>query len=71
MADKPPFDPIWGAWVLLLAIVAALFVNSCFIFVGCSVLRVPEACAFRGVQLTQLGTELIAAIAVLIAARKN
>lgn len=66
---RPPFDPVRGAWILLMLMIVAVFANSVFIFIGC-LEHIEAACNRSGVQLRDLGTELIAAVAVLIAARR-
>lgn len=69
--SKPPFDPIFGGWVILMTIVLLVGMNSVFLFVGCAVWHVPEICTFRGERIANIGLELITAVAVLIAARKK
>jgi hypothetical protein len=67
---KPPFDPVRGAFILLLALVLALFVNTAFNFVGCAVFHEPTICARTGGNLRDVALELITAIAVLVSQRR-
>jgi hypothetical protein len=67
---KPPFDPLWGAWVLLMALVVAVFANTVFIFVGCAVFHESAICARTGANLRDVTLELITAIAVLVSQRR-
>jgi hypothetical protein len=68
---KPPFDPIWGAWVLLLALVVTVAANSAFLFVGCAVFQVQAMCERTGNNLKDITLELITAIAVLVSVRRS
>jgi hypothetical protein len=70
MAGKPPFDPLWGAWVLLLALVSVVGINSGFLFVGCAVMHEPTICARTGSNLRDIALELVTAIAVLVSQRR-
>jgi hypothetical protein len=70
MAAKPPFDPIHGAWVLLMALVLTVAANSGFLFVGCAIFRVAEMCQRTGNNLKDITLELITAIAVLVSVRR-
>lgn len=69
-APKPPFDPVWGAWVLLLVLVLALFANTAFLFLGCAVFKVQAVCEKTGANLRDVTLELITAIAVLVSQRR-
>lgn len=70
MADKPPFDPVWGAWILLLVIAAGVAVNSILIFVGCVLLGEATACARTGSQLRDITLELLTSLAILVSVRR-
>ena len=71
MDDEPPkFDPIWGAWVLLLALVGAVFMNTVFLFVGCAVFHEPTICARTGSNLRDVTLELITALAILVSQKR-
>jgi len=65
-----PFDPIKGAWWLLLVFVLTLAANSVMLFMGCAWMGVAAVCD-KGEGLKQLGLEMLTAIAVLIAAGKR
>lgn len=52
----------------MLAVLAVLAMNSAFLFVGC--IAFGAFCDRSGEQLTQLGSELIAGIAILVAQKK-
>jgi hypothetical protein len=67
---KPPFDPVWGAFVLLLALVLGVLANTLFLFLGCAVFHEPTICARTGGNLRDVALELITAVAVLISARR-
>lgn len=67
---KPPFDPIWGAWVLLLAMVGAVFANTVFLFVGCAFMHEPTICARTGNNLRDVTLELITALAILVSQKR-
>jgi hypothetical protein len=67
---KPPWDPVWGAWILLLALVLGVILNTVFIFVGCAVFHEPTICARTGGNLRDVALELITAIAVLVSQRR-
>jgi hypothetical protein len=67
---KPPFDPLWGAWVLLLALVLGVIANAMLIFVGCAIFHEPTICARSGDNLRDVTLELITAIAVLVSQKR-
>lgn len=72
MDNKPPFDPIRGAWIILLALLGLLAFNTALVFVACSVLRSDVVCQrWTGENATSLGVEVLAAIAILIGAAKR
>ena len=66
----PEFDPVRGAWLLLLALVLTVALNTAFLFVGCAVLAVQAMCEKTGESLRDVTLEIITAIAVLIGTRK-
>ena len=66
---KPPFDPIWGAYVLLLAMVIGLIANSLGLLAGCA-LGVVAMCERNTDNLRQVALEVITAIALLISQRR-
>lgn len=70
MAVKPPFDPIYGAWILILALILTLAANTAFLFVGCAILSVQAMCERTGNNLKDVALELVAAIAVLLSQRR-
>ena len=72
MDDEPPrrFDPVWGAWILLLGLLVAVFLNSVFLFVGCAVFHEPTICARTGNNLRDVTLELITALAILVSQRR-
>jgi hypothetical protein len=67
---KPPWDPVFGAWILLVMLVLGVLANSAFLFVGCAVFHEPTICARTGGNLRDVTLELITAVAVLISARR-
>jgi hypothetical protein len=69
MAGKPPWDPIFGAWVLLLTMVIGLIANSLGLLVGCA-LGVQALCQRDTDNLRQVALEVITAIALLISQRR-
>lgn len=70
MAIKPPFDPVQGAFWLILALIVTLAANTAFLFVGCAVLSVQSMCERTGNNLRDVALELITAIAVLLSQRR-
>ena len=66
---KPPFDPIFGAWILLLAMVVGLIGNSLGLLVGCA-FGVQGLCDRNGDNLRQVALEVLTAIALLISQRR-
>jgi hypothetical protein len=68
---RPPFDPIRGAWILLLALIATVAANTAFLFVGCAILSVQAMCERTGNNLKDITLELITAIAVLVSVRRS
>lgn len=68
---KPPFDPIQGAWVLLLCMVLGLIANSLFLLWGCGVLQVQAMCERSTDNLKDIAMEVITAIALLISQRRG
>lgn len=72
MDDEPPrrFDPVWGAFVLLLVLVGAVFANTVFLFLGCAVFHEPTICARTGNNLRDVTLELITAMAILVSQRR-
>jgi hypothetical protein len=70
MAAKPPWDPVRGAWVLLMALVVTVAANSVFLFLGCAIFQVAAMCERTGNNLKDITLELITAIAVLVSVRR-
>lgn len=68
---KKDFDPVKGAFWLLLALVFGLLLNSIFLFVGCAVLRVDAVCDKTGANITTVGMEILTAVAILISIGKR
>lgn len=64
MGQKPPFDPVWGAWVLLLVLVASVLVGQVGVFAACAVLD--RMCDRPLGGLTQIGLEVLTAVAILL-----
>jgi hypothetical protein len=67
---KQPWDPVFGAWILLVMLVLGVIANTVFLFVGCAVFHEPTICARTGGNLRDVTLELITAVAVLISARR-
>jgi hypothetical protein len=66
---KPPWDPIRGAYVLLLAMVLGLIANSLLLLAGC-MLGVQPMCERNTDNLRQVALEVITAIALLVSQRR-
>jgi hypothetical protein len=64
VGQKPPFDPVWGAWVLLLVLVASVLVGQVGVFAACAVLD--RMCDRPLGGLTQIGLEVLTAVAILL-----
>lgn len=73
MASKPPFDfdPVYGAFILILALIVTLAANSMIILVGCAFFQVQAMCEKTGNNLKDIAVELVAAIAILISQRRT
>jgi hypothetical protein len=67
---RPPFDPIHGAFVLLLAMTLGLIANSLMLQVGCAVFQVASMCERSTDNMKDVALELITAIALLVSQRK-
>jgi hypothetical protein len=67
---RPPFDPVRGAWILILALIATVAANTAFLFVGCAILQVQAMCERTGNKLRDVALELITAVAVLLSQRR-
>jgi divalent metal cation (Fe/Co/Zn/Cd) transporter len=65
VGQKPPFDPVWGAWILLLVLVSSVLLGQALVFLGC-VLHSEAMCSRPLGNLTQIGMEVLTAIAILI-----
>jgi hypothetical protein len=61
-----PFDPVKGAWVLLMLLVGAVALQQVLVFTGC-VLGVQAMCTRTGENLAAVSGEVLAAVALLIA----
>jgi hypothetical protein len=66
---KPPFDPVRGAFVLLMAMVLGLIANSLLLLAGC-MLGVQLMCERNTDNLRQVALEVITAIALLVSQRR-
>lgn len=64
-----PWDPLKGAWILLLTMIGALFLLAVLQFVGCVFFHSEATCA-KGEGLRDLGMEVLAAVLVLLAQRR-
>jgi hypothetical protein len=64
VSGKPPFDPVWGAWVLLLVLVASVLVGQVGVFAACALLD--RMCDRPLGGLTQIGLEVLTAVAILL-----
>jgi hypothetical protein len=62
---KDPFEPIWGAWVLLLCLIGMVVLGQLYIFLGC-ILGREQLCARSTENLTSVSVEVLAAVAQLI-----
>jgi hypothetical protein len=62
---KDPFEPIWGAWVLLLCLIGMVVLGQLYIFLGC-ILGREQLCARSTENLTSVSVEVLAAVALLI-----
>jgi hypothetical protein len=68
-APRPPFDPMRGAYVLLLAMVLGLIANSLLLLAGC-MLGIQSMCEHNTDNLRQVALEVITAIALLVSQRR-
>ena len=68
-APKPPWDPLKGAWILLLALVLGLIANSLGLQLGCA-FGVQAMCERNTDNLRQVALEVITAIALLVSQRR-
>jgi hypothetical protein len=64
VAGKPPFDPVWGAFILLLVLVCSVLVGQVGVFAACAVLD--RMCDRPLGGLTQIGLEVLTAVAILL-----
>jgi hypothetical protein len=67
---EPPFDPIKGAWILLLAVIGGLIADSLLLLYGCAVMQVAALCERNTDNLRQVSLEAMTAIALLISQRR-
>jgi hypothetical protein len=65
-----PFDPVKGAWILLMALVGAVLLQQVFVFAGC-LWGVQVLCEREGGTLAGVSGEVLAAVALLIALGKR
>jgi hypothetical protein len=61
-----PFDPVKGAWVLLLLLIVAVLLQQVLVFVGC-LFGVQAMCTRTGENLSSVAGEVLASVALLIA----
>jgi hypothetical protein len=61
-----PFDPIRGAWWLLVMLVTSILLQQLLVFAGC-VVGVQSMCTRSGETLAGVSGEVLAAVALLIA----
>lgn len=66
---QQPWDPLKGAWWLLMALVIGLIANSLGLLVGCA-FGVQGLCDRNGDNLRQVALEVLTAIALLISQRR-
>jgi hypothetical protein len=64
VSGKPPFDPVYGAFLLLMVLVCSVLVGQVGVFAACAVLD--RMCDRPLGGLTQIGMEVLTAIAILI-----
>jgi hypothetical protein len=67
---KPPFDPIWGAWVILLGLLGTIALQQLLIFAGC-LFGVQAMCTRTGETLTSVALEVLTAVAILLGIGKK
>jgi hypothetical protein len=66
---KPPFDPVWGAWILLLAMVIVVIVGQTYIFAGC-MLGATGMCTRPTENLSNIAMEILTAVAILVGVKR-
>lgn len=71
MPDRPPFDPVRGAWIVLLSLVGGLILNSAFLFVECGIFLITVSCERAGSNIKDVTLEVITATALLITAAQS
>lgn len=71
MADdpKPPFDPVWGAWILILAMIFVVVLGQVLIFIGC-IAGAQTMCERNTGNLSQIAMEILTAVAILISVKR-
>jgi hypothetical protein len=65
-----PFDPVRGAWLLLMALIGAVALQQVLVFAGC-ILGAQAMCTRTGENLSNIAVEVLASIAVLISLGKR
>jgi hypothetical protein len=64
-----PFDPVKGAFIVLILLVAGVLSSSAFIFVGCFY-SIAALCD-RGAGIKDVTLEIITVLAIILGARKS
>lgn len=67
---RDPLDPLFAAWVLLLAVIATVALQQVFVFVGC-LWGVQVMCEREGQTLAGVAGEVLAAIALILGLGKK
>lgn len=67
---QQPWDPVKGAWIVLMALVMGVILNTVMLFVGCAVFHEQSFCERSGNNLRDVTLEIITAVAVLVSQRR-
>ena len=60
-----PFDPVRGAWIILIMLIGAVIMQPVLVFAGC-MLGAQAMCTRSGENLVEITGEVLVAVALLI-----
>lgn len=69
MAQQPK-DPVFLAWIVLMALVLGVILNTVLLFLGCAEFHEQSFCERTGNNLRDVTLEIITAVAVLVSQRR-
>lgn len=67
---RDPLDPLFAAWVLLLALVGTVALQQVFVFAGC-LWGVQAMCEREGQTLAGVVGEVLAAVALILGVNRK